>query len=146
MSGRPGGIAALLLAGVLTLAGCGGSAQGSADGPAEVVHVETPTDGGPGVVTLAEAAAKRLDIRTATVESGPHGLVLPYSALVYQPDGSAWVYVQTQRLTYQRAPVAVIDISGDEVTAGSGPPPGTPVVDQGAAELVGAETGIDGEE
>ena len=102
--------------------------------------------GGPKVVTLGQAAATRRDIRTAPVAAGPGGLVVPYSAVVYEPDGTSWVYVQTKELTYQRAPITISSISGDQVTVTSGPQPGTQVVSQGAAELVGVETGIDGEE
>ena len=55
-------------------------------------------------------------------------------------------YWYLEQLTYQRAPIAVSTIVGDQVTLSSGPPVGTPVVSQAAAELVGVETGIDGEE
>ena len=143
---RSSGIAALLVAAGVGLAGCGGSAQGAGDEPAEVASVATPQDGGPAVVTLVEAAAERLDVRTTPVAAGPAGLVVPYAAVVYQPDGSSWVYVQTEELTYQRAPITITGISGDQVTVSSGPQAGTLVVSQGAAELVGVETGIDGEE
>lgn len=144
-SRRMCGAAALLVAAGLALTGCGGSA-GADSGPADVASVETPSNGGPGIVTLVEAAAKRLDIRTTPVAAGPAGLVVPYSAVVYEPDGSSWVYVQTKELTYQRAPVTVSSIAGDQVTVSAGPQVGTQVVSQGAAELVGVETGIDGEE
>jgi hypothetical protein len=141
------GIAALLIAGGLTLAGCGGPAQGADDAaPAEMATVETPAEGAPGIVTLAEAAQQRLDLRTVPVTAGPDGLVVPYSAVVYEPDGSSWAYVQSRPLTYQRAPIEIASIVGDQVTLISGPEPGTEVVTQGAAELVGVETGIDGEE
>jgi hypothetical protein len=139
-------MAALLITGSLVLAGCGGSAQGAAEQPAEVATVDTPKDGGPGVITLVEEAAKRLDIKTTPVTAGPAGLVVPYTAVVYEPDGSPWVFVQTEELTYQRAAIAVTSIAGDQVTVSSGPQAGTEVVSQGAAELVGVETGIDGEE
>lgn len=143
---RSSGMAALLVAAGLALAGCGGSAQGAPEQPAEVASVDTPQDGGPGTVTLVAEAAKRLDVRTTPVTAGPAGLVVPYTAVIYEPDGSAWVYVQTKDLTYQRASIAVGNIAGDQVTLSSGPQAGTLVVSQGAAELVGVETGIDGEE
>jgi hypothetical protein len=65
---------------------------------------------------------------------------------VYQPDGTSWAYVQTAPRTYQRQPITIGSISGDQVTLGAGPAPGALVVSQGGAELVGVETGIDGEE
>jgi hypothetical protein len=142
---RTCGIAALLTATGLALAGCG-TAAGADIAPAEVASVDTSQEGQPGVITLADAAARRLGMQTAAVADGPNGLTVPYGALVYEADGSSWVFVQTKPLTYQRAPIVVTGISGDQVTLSSGPEAGTAVVTVGAAELVGVETGIDGEE
>ena len=143
---RSPGMAALLITTGLVLAGCGGSAQGAAEQPAEVASVETPQDGGPGIIKLVDEAAKRLDLKTTPVTAGPAGLVLPYTSVVYEPDGSSWVFVQTEELTYQRAAITVSTIAGEQVTLSAGPQAGTEVVSQGAAELVGVESGIDGEE
>jgi hypothetical protein len=142
---RSCGIPALLIAAGLALAGCG-TAEGADIAPAKVASVDTTQEGQPGVVTLADAAVKRLGMETAAVAAGPNGLTVPYGALVYEADGSSWVFVQTAPLTYQRAPVTVAGISGDQVTLASGPAAGTTVVTVGAAELVGVEIGIDGEE
>ena len=144
--GRSYGFAALLVAGGLTVAGCGASAQGAPSPPDEVASVHTPPGGGPGIITLSQAAHDRLAVETAVVAAGPAGLGIPYAAVVYEPDGTAWVYAQADPLTYQRAPITITGITGDQVTLAAGPPPGTLVVSQGAAELVGVETGIDGEE
>lgn len=144
--GRSYGIAALLVAGGLTVAGCGPSAQGADTPPPQVASLQTPPDGGPGIITLSQAAHDRLAVETAAVATGRGGLGIPYSAVVYEPDGSAWVYAETEPLTYQRAPITITSITGDQVSLAAGPPPGTMVVSQGAAELVGVETGIDGEE
>jgi hypothetical protein len=144
-TGRSYGIAALLVAAGLALAGCG-SAKGADVTPTKIASVETQAAGAPGVVTLADAAVKRLGVQTAPVTAGPAGLGVPYGALVYQADGSAWVFVETAPRSYQRAPIAVAGIAGDQVSLTSGPPVGTQVVTVGAAELVGVEIGIDGEE
>ena len=56
------------------------------------------------------------------------------------------MFVRTEPLTYQRTAVAVAAKTGDRVALTSGPPVGAEVVTVGAAELVGVETGIDGEE
>lgn len=144
--GRSYGIAALLVAGGLTVAGCEASAHGADTPPAPVASLQTPGDGGPGIITLSQAAHDRLAVETAAVATGPGGLDIPYAAVVYEPDGSAWAYVQADPLTYQRASITITGIAGDQVTLAAGPPPGTLVVSQGAAELVGVETGIDGEE
>jgi hypothetical protein len=145
---RPWGIAALAVAGGLVLSGCGGPAEGAAPGPVEQPGVLVAgQDGGPGTVALSETAAKRLGLRTAPVSAAAGGtLTVPYGAVVYQPDGSAWAYVQTSPRHFQRQPLTIVGITGDTATLRSGPAVGAAVVVQGGAELVGVETGIDGEE
>jgi predicted small secreted protein len=142
---RSQGIAALLVAAGLGLTGCE-AAQGASQAVEEPATLHDGQDGAPGVVTLSEGAQKRLSIQTAPVTAAGPALVMPYSALVYEPDGSSWAYVQTEPLTYQREKVAISNIVGDQAQLTSGPKAGSLVVTQGAAELVGVETGIDGEE
>ncbi len=145
MSARPLHLlTALLLA--AGLAGCGATEGAAEDVMAEVASVETPADGGPGVITLSEAAERRLVIETTPVAAAPAGLVVPYAALIYDTDGATWVFIRTAPLTYQRAPVVTVGKSADQMVLSSGPPVGAEVVTVGAAELVGVETGIDGEE
>ena len=145
---RPFGIAALAVAAGLGLSGCGGSAQGAPPAPvAQPAALVAGHDGGPDTVTLTGAAEKRLGLRTAPVTVAAGGaLTVPYGAVVYEPDGSAWAYVETGPRHFQRQPLTIVGITGDTVTLSSGPASGTAVVVQGAAELVGVETGIDGEE
>jgi hypothetical protein len=139
------GIAAALAATGLALTGCQSSAQGAEAEPAEVASVVEPEDGSPAVVTLSEAAEGRLGITTAVVADTP-ALTVPYASVVYDADGSSWVWVRIDPLTYQRSAIAISGITGDQVSLSSGPPAGTDVVTVGAAELVGVEIGIDGEE
>jgi hypothetical protein len=145
---RPFGIAALAVAAGLGLSGCGGSAQGAPPAPVEQpAALVAGRDGGPETVTISEAAENRLGIRTAPVTAAAgSALTVPYGAVVYEPDGSAWAYVQTSARHFQRQPLTIVGITGDTVTLSSGPAVGKAVVVQGAAELVGVETGIDGEE
>jgi len=138
-------IAGSLAAAGLALAGCG-SAQGSDTAPAQVASVEVAAEGAPAVVTLSEAAEKRLGVQTTAVTAAPGGLVVPYSSVVYEADGSSWVWVRVSPSTYQRSAIAISGITGDQVAVTSGPPAGTEVVTVAAAELVGVEIGIDGEE
>jgi hypothetical protein len=145
---RTAALAALLVAGGLAVGGCAaGKAEGAA--PATVVQAATlqeGKDGGPGVVRLSGEAEQRLGIRTAPVTVSGGALLIPYGAVVYQPDGTSWAYVQIAPRAYQRQPITIGSIAGDQATLGAGPPPGALVVSQGGAELVGVETGIDGEE
>jgi hypothetical protein len=145
---RFSGIAALALAAGLGLSGCGGSAEGAAPAPAEEpATLVAASDGGPGTVTLSQAAEQRLGIRTAPVTAAAGGaLTVPYGAVVYQPDGSSWAYVQISPRHFQRQRLTIVGITGDTVTLSAGPVAGAAVVVQGGAELVGVETGIDGEE
>ena len=137
------GIAGLLAS--VALAGCQAAASAEETLP-EMASVETSPDGGPGIVTLAPAAQRRLGMETTAVEEGPDGLVVPYAALVYATDGSSWVYVELEDGTYQRAEVKIRHKDGADLLLESGPQVGTPVVTVGAPELIGVETGIDGEE
>jgi hypothetical protein len=144
---RSRGIAALLVPVALALSGCAAAARGADTAVAEApATLRTPAGGGPGLVTLTEAAEERLGIRTARVATAGRGLAIPYGAVVYEPDGSAWAFVETAARTYQRARITIVAIKGDQVSLSTGPKPGSAVVTQGAAELVGVETGIDGEE
>ena len=143
---RSMGIAGLAAAVGLALSGCGGSASGATpvQQPASLAAAH---DGSPGTVALTQASEQRLDIRTAPVSTAAGGtLTVPYGAVVYEPDGSAWAYVETSSRHFQRQGITIRTITGDTVTLGSGPAAGTAVVVQGAAELVGVESGIDGEE
>lgn len=146
---RTAALATLLVAGGLAASGCGEGTTHGAGAPSaaeEPATLQKAADGGPGIVVLSEKAQQRLEIRTTAVAGAGGSLSVPYGAVVYEPDGSSWAFVETKERTYQRAPLTIAGISGDQVTVSSGPPAGTPVVSQGAAELVGVETGIDGEQ
>lgn len=69
-------------------------------------------------------------------------LAAPWSAVVYDIYGNAWVYERTAPHTYVRRRVTVRRVSGETAVLGDGPPPGTEVVAGGAYELFGAETGF----
>jgi hypothetical protein len=72
-------------------------------------------------------------------------LVIPLSALIYDPQGRSWTYVKLAARTFVRRAVVVDHIDGDTVYLSAGPRLGTPVVTAGAPELLGAEYGV-GEE
>ena len=101
---------------------------------------------------LTERAVQRLGIVTqpvrqmTTTASQPAHEVIPYSAVVYDHDGSTWTYVNTAARTYEREPITVTGIDGQVALLAAGPAAGTPVVTVGAAELLGTEYNISGEE
>lgn len=91
-------------------------------------------------VVLTEQARARLDIQTAEVAAQP--LAVPYAAVLYETDGSTWVYTNPEPLAYVRNQIEVDRIEGDQAFLISGPPAGTAVVTTGAAELLGVEFGV----
>lgn len=95
-------------------------------------------------ITLTEQAAERLGLETAQVTAqeidGADRLVVPYAALLYDPSGQAWVYVNIESLVFVRQAITVDSIDGDEVYLSEGPDAGAAVVTMGATELFGSES------
>ena len=143
-------MAAALLLGMLSVAGCSGGEDdaAAADEPAKV----EPVEGSDGLfqVTLTADAAERIDLQTAVVRTEGEGAaertIVPYSAIVYETDGATWVYTSTDDLSFVREQIAVEEIEGDRAVLSEGPPAGTEVVTVGVAELFGAEHGIGADE
>ena len=134
----------MMIASVL-LAACG---QQEAEAAHDAAAVTTTEIEGSDLqrLTLSESAAVRLGIETAAVtedaESGQ--LLIPYSALLYDPSGATWTYTNPEGLVFIREQVEVDSIEGDFARLTAGPDVDTIVVAVGAAELYGAETGVGG--
>jgi hypothetical protein len=124
----------------IAVAGCSTPTAPPAE---EAIHIEE-LDSGLAHMTLSAKAAERLGIETAEVEEAGAQKVVPYASVIYDADGATWAYVAVEPLSFERAPISVESISGDEAILAEGPPAGTPVVIVGAAELYGAETGVGG--
>lgn len=90
-------------------------------------------------VHLSADTAGRIDLQTAEVRANGRGTVVPYLALIYSPEGAAFIYTRPEPLTYVRAPIEVDRVVDDRVLLSDGPPPGTVVVTVGAAELLATE-------
>ena len=95
-------------------------------------------------VTFTAEGAKRTGLETAEVRGDGDGLVVPYAAVIYDPEGKTFVYTSAKPLTYVREEVTVERIEGDWAFLTDGPPAGTEVVTVGVAEVYGAELGIGG--
>lgn len=99
-------------------------------------------------VTLTAKAIQRLDLRTDEVRERPVSRsasprkVVPYSALIYDPQGGTWVYISPKPRTFVRHKVDVDYIEGDIVVLNDGPATGTIVASVGVAELYGTEFGV----
>jgi hypothetical protein len=72
--------------------------------------------------------------------------LIPYSAVVYDNDGSTWAFVNTGPRTFVRQRITVGAIQGSTAVLTAGPAPGAAVVTVGAPELLGTEYNISGEE
>jgi hypothetical protein len=121
----------------LALSGCADkSSESELKGPATLV--ERGEDQPPQIVLTDEKAADRLGIEFVAVE----GNVIPYAAVVYDSDGKTWAYTSPKALTFERSPITVAAIEGDQATLSNGPADGTEVVTVGGAELLGVEAGI----
>ena len=122
----------------LTLSACGGSSESPPPpAPAKI----TKLAGGVEQITLTADAAKRIDVKTAAVESDGGNTVIPYAAVLYDPDGAAWTYTSPKPLVFVRADITVDRIDGERAILAKGPAPGTAVVTVGATELWGVEYG-----
>jgi hypothetical protein len=129
----------LLLAAALLLPGCTEVETESATGY-EPSKLE-PVKGGDGLqrVTFTAEGAKRIGLRTAVVRHGGEQAVVPYAALIYDPEGKTYVYTSPKSLAYLREEVEVDRVEGDRVLLSHGPAAGTKVVTTGAAEVYGTE-------
>ena len=111
--------------------------------PSKVEHVDA---GGrdDARITFTAEGARRVDLQTAPVRSRRGRTFLPHAALLYDPDGAAFVYTSPKPLTYARAEAEVERVDGARVWLATGPRPGTRVVTVGAAQVHGAELAIEG--
>jgi hypothetical protein len=117
---------------------------------AELAPVEGSEHGG---VTMTDRAMRRLEVGTTAVAKDlvPSTLrsagwvarkIVPYSSLIYDPQGGVWVYTNPTPRTFVRHRVAVYAIVGDQAFLEEGPPVGTEVVALGAAEVYGTELAL----
>jgi hypothetical protein len=132
--------AALIIIAVAALAGCNRTSV--AAGPPPPAHVTAGPHGAVSVV-LTPLAAQRVGIQTTVAVSASRGrqAVVPYSALLYQPNGDSAIYAVSGPLTYTLVPVAVARILGNQVYL-TGLHPGTTVVTVGGEELLGVQDGV----
>jgi hypothetical protein len=134
---------AALVTSVLLLAACQQpQAAKHAEHPAEVKKIEGTELSR---LTLSEKAMQRIDIKTDRVReqrvsrSAAVRKVVPYSSLIYDPQGRTWIYTCPQPRTFVRHKIEVEYIEGDTAVLKEGPPAGTIVASVGVAELYGAE-------
>jgi hypothetical protein len=126
-------------AALAALTGCGSSS--APDQPPQARMASAGPHGALSVV-LTPLGAQRVGVQTAAVAAAGRGqTVIPYSALLYQPDGASVVYTVTGPLTYTLATVGVASMQGSQVYL-TGLAPGTVVVTVGGEELLGVQDGV----
>jgi hypothetical protein len=140
-------VAALVVA-ALPLVGC--NRAGSNYTKVEPAKVEHTAGSEISKLTLTEKAMERLGVKTTPIVEGkiegaaddtPRPFV-PYSAVMYVPNGDTFVYTSPSPRTFVRQPVHIDYIERDVAVLKDGPPTGTQVVSVGAAELFGTEFGV----
>ena len=99
-------------------------------------------------VSLSEKAIERLDLKTGNVRevkvkrSNLPRKVVPYSSLIYDPQGNTWIYTSPQPRTFVRHRVDVDYIEDDLVILNEGPAVGTVIATVAVAELYGTEFAV----
>ncbi len=78
---------------------------------------------------------------TLPLRSSAEHLVVPWSAVVHDPEGGSWVYERVAERTYTRRRVQVAYVAGADAALSAGMAPGSAIVSTGAAELFGTEFG-----
>jgi hypothetical protein len=101
-------------------------------------------------VKVTAKAAERLGIQTARVREialrGAKRKVVSYGALIYDADGTAFVYTNPEPLVFIRSKINVLSIEDDRVFFTGGPTTGTSIVIVGVPELFGIDSGVGGNE
>jgi hypothetical protein len=130
--------ALLIIIAVAGLAGCSSSSSSPSASPPPPAYLTVGSHGAVSVV-LTPLGAQRTGVQTAVATRAARGgqTVVPYSALLYQPDGSSVIYA----LTYTLVPVTVTSVQGNQVYL-TGLAPGTTVVTIGGEELLGVQDGV----
>lgn len=90
-------------------------------------------------VSMADETAGLIPVKTAEVRARRKGTVVPHLAVIYSPDGDAFVYTKPKPETYVRAPIDIRRVVGGRAVLSDGPPVHTSVVTVGAAELLATE-------
>jgi hypothetical protein len=133
----------LVTAGVVALSGCGGS-SGSGYSSETASHPEPakiePIEGSDVMrVIFSAEGAERVGLKTDTVRREGRELVVPYGAVIYDAEGTAYAYTAPKPLTFVRQEIEIDRSEGNSVMLSDGPPAGTEVVTVGTAEVYGTE-------
>lgn len=132
----------VLIAGVASLSACGEASSGydyetaSHHEPAKLEPIK-----GTDVhrVIVDPEGVERAGIQTAPIRQNGQGMVMPYSAVIFDAEGHTYTYTSPEPRTYVRQKIVIDRVEGDSVMLFDGPPAGTEVVTVGAAFVYGTE-------
>jgi hypothetical protein len=134
------------LTALLALAALGVSACGSAASPSipPSAVLKRVSGSRAGRIVLSSVGEQRIGVETAVVRRGRgrRTLIIPYSSVIYAPDGNTYAFINQSPLTFTEVPIAVARIDGASAYLNRGPRPGARVVTVGAEELFGVQTGV----
>ena len=131
----------VIVAAALPLIGCNRDpAPTKAAAPAAAFVEQGP--GGVKRIRLTDLETTRLGISFAEVTKTGELLTVPYNALLYDTSGREWAFSNPEPNVYMRTVLKVVAIEGDKAFLAEGPPIGTKLVTNGAAELYGIEFGV----
>jgi hypothetical protein len=154
------GLGALVVA--LAVGACGSSHTARVTPAARLIS--TPGNSA-GKIVLSSVGAQRIGLTTSTarrvpqvkVHRGAHKsgsashvasgstVIIPSSAVIYDPSGKTYAFISVGHLTFTEVPVAVNYMSGNLAYLRNGPHAGSKVVSTGAEELYGVQTGVLGQ-
>jgi hypothetical protein len=132
-------LAATVLVLPLLLTACGGNGGEEESTPPAVTEQVKGTD--TIRVTFTAEAAERIGVKTVKVGRSGANTVIPFDAVLYDPDGTAWTYTSPRPLVFERQDISVARFVGDSALLTKGPAVGTSVVTAGATEIWGVEYG-----
>lgn len=92
--------------------------------------------------TQALRPGQRVGVKMTEPGSGALKKVVPYAAVIYDVHGDTWVYTNPEPLVFVRSRVDIEYFDRDMAVLRDGPELGTQIVVIGAAELLGAESGV----
>lgn len=106
-------------------------------------HVEAIAGSSLKKVTLTPRAAERLGVQIDEVRADMSGrLIVPYTAVLYDLTGGAWVYVHSDPMAFVRQAVKIDTIKGNNVYLSDGPSIGTKVLAAAVPQVFGTEAGV----
>ena len=94
-------------------------------------------------VTLTPTAAERLGVQIDEVREDMSGhRIVPYTAVLYDLTGGAWVYVHSDPMAFVRQSIKIDTIKGNNVYLSDGPSLGTKVLAAAVPQVFGTEKGV----